>query len=260
MNTRDSAEIDSRYFVDEDTFNCAFCKRNNIPYSIPNYSTFDWSNEKRAQYFTAKCSACNNESLHLTFVYDLVRYYSSSTGKIILEDDDSLIDDYLIYSQPTSFFTLDASIPRVVRDYILDAENSVQMNLLTGASATLRKAVYTLLKTENSLILNEATKRTDYKESIKELKEKFSFVDSTLFDSLAGVQGLTSNNVHEDAWESWDRKNIKFLIELTKDILTEMYVIPAKRKIRLAKLAELKIAVEIGNNKQNLDKVPKSQE
>ena len=245
MTKDDPESIDGRYFVDEDTFNCAFCKRNNVPYKITTYRTFDWSNEKEAQLFLAKCSACNKTSLHLTFITDLVTYEDGYTGKIDLSDEeDKLIDDVLVYSQPTSFFTLDSSIPKKIREHILDAENSVQMNLLTGASASLRKAIYTLLKIEDSLVLNEATNHTDYKESIKTLRKKFTFVDKSLFDSLSSVQGLTSDNVHEDSWGSWDRKNIRFLIELTKDILTEMYVIPAKRKARLAKLTVLKTATQ----------------
>lgn len=242
MAQSNSDNIDDRYFVDEDTFNCAFCKRNNIPYSITAWNRFDWANDKKAQLFLAKCSACEKTSLHLTFCAGLVEYHANNMGRIELDDDAELIDDKLIYSQPTSFFTLDSAIPREVREHIMDAENSVQMNLLTGASASLRKAIYTLLKIEDCLVLNKTTNHTDYKESVNQLQAEFSYVDESLFKSLGSIQGLTSNNVHEDSWDSWDRKNIRFLIELTKDTLADMYVVPAKRKERLEILAKLKQA------------------
>lgn len=220
----DDSHLDDRYFVDEDTFNCPFCRRRNVPYFVKDSGTFNWSRGKNCYFFTAKCSHCQRKTFHLTFDDELIGDYSGSRYRVQL-DEGSVMDDLIIYSRPTSFFTLDESIPEVVRGHISEAEQSLQFNLLTGSSASLRKAIYSLLKKEETIVLNEATNRTDYSASIVALRAKFSFVDASLFETLGQVQGLTSNNVHEDAWESWNSTSLRFLIELTKSILTEMYVV-----------------------------------
>ncbi len=236
----DMSELDQRYFVDEDTFNCPFCRRRNIPYFVKSRGTFNWTREKSCFYFTAKCSYCDRRTFHLTFEEDLISTYFSSTRYKVQLEEGVLMDSLIIYSRPTSFFTLDSAINETVRTHISEAEQALQFNLLTGSSASLRKAIYTLLKNEKCIVINEKTNRTDYSASLRELKAKFSSVDATLFDALSHVQGLTSDNVHEDAWESWDTTNLKFLIELSKSMLTEMYVVPNVRATRLKQLEELR--------------------
>ena len=253
----DDSHLDELYFVDEDTFNCPFCRRRNIPYFVNDKGTFNWSKGKFCYFFTAKCSHCQRKTFHLTFDSDLIGSYRGSHYEVQL-DEGAIMDDLIIYSRPTSFFTLDESIPDVVRGHISEAEQSLQFNLLTGSSASLRKAIYSLLKKEAVIVLNATTNRTDYSASIDALKSKFSFVDGGLFETLAQVQGLTSNNVHEDAWESWDSANLRFLIELTKSILTEMYVVPKLRKSRLQRLEALRATVNPPKKADTKGSIPKA--
>lgn len=239
----DQSELDSKYFIDEYVYNCPFCNRRNVRYTVPTAGSFDWSNDRDCYYFVARCSSCEKRSIHLSFE-DMAEYSGSGYRLYPPEGGEGTpvktIDELIIYSRPTSFFTIDSSIPKVVRDLIFEAEQALQFNLHTGASASLRKAIYKLVKHEKVIVLNEKSGLTDYAGSIKALKDKFPFVTPELFDAIAEVQGLASNSVHEDEWEAWDSKSLRFLIELSKSVLSEMYVYPMKRKQNHAKLSELK--------------------
>jgi len=152
------------------------------------------------------------------------------------------IDSALFFSQPTSYFILDNRIPEKVRELIYEAENSRKSNYLVGASACLRKAVYELLEHEKAIIKNKKTGHADYEESIKALKTKFPAVAPELFDALGHIQEMTSDNVHEGSWEAWDSPKLRFIIELAKATLHEMYVVPEERKERLGILGQMKAA------------------
>ena len=152
------------------------------------------------------------------------------------------IDAALFFSQPTSYFVLDSRIPEKVRELIYEAENSRKSNYLVGASACLRKAIYELLEHEKSIVKNPKTGYADYQASIKSLKEKFNNVASELFDALGHTQEMVSDNVHEGSWEAWDSPKLRFIIELTKATLHEMYVVPEERKERLGLLGQMKSA------------------
>lgn len=249
----DRSELDNKFFIDDKVYNCPFCKRRNVRYSLSDAKVFDWSHDKKAYIYITKCSDCEKFGMHLSFER-IVDY---------LHDDefntDENIDEKFITHRPTSFFVLDSSIPRKVRELVAESEECLQFNALTGASASLRKAIYTLVKDENCLVADEKTGNTRYDESIKALKSKFTWVDPEMVDSLSQVQVFTSDNVHEDTWEEWNSSTIRFIIELTKEILEEMYAEPARRKARQQKLHELNSAFRQAKNKKTTgSKEPKS--
>jgi len=204
---------------------------------------FDWGDKKICHGYLIKCNSdgCEKVSMHLSFKelrdgyveYNRQHYNNRFADKID-------IDGSLFFSQPTSYFVLDNRIPEKVRELIYEAENSRKSNYLVGASACLRKAIYELLVYEKSVVKNEKTGRADYQESIKTLKKKFPNVAPELFDALGHIQEMTSDNVHEGSWEAWDSKKLRFIIELTKATLHEIYVVPEERKERLGVLNQLK--------------------
>lgn len=103
------------------------------------------------------------------------------------------------------------------------------------------------------MVRNEKTGRADYEKSIKNLKSKFPNVSPELFDALANIQEMASDFIHEGSWEAWDSPKLRFLTELVKATLDEMYVIPDERKSKLSLLGELK-------SKFVQDKKPKDEE
>ena len=230
--------MDKKYFIDPHIYNCPFCKRNNVSYSLIDTFSFHWGEYKTCYGYIVRCDSdgCEKTSMHLSF-QELRRYSHSDQFMDGLD-----IDAALFFSQPTSYFVLDSRIPEKVRELIYEAENSRKSNYLVGASACLRKAIYELLEHEKSIVKNPKTGYADYQASIKSLKEKFNNVASELFDALGHTQEMVSDNVHEGSWEAWDSPKLRFIIELTKATLHEMYVVPEERKERLGLLGQMKSA------------------
>jgi len=191
-------------------------------------------------------NGCEKTSMHLSF--QELRVYSRHSGHSNRFMDGLDIDAALFFSQPTSYFVLDNRIPEKVRELIYEAENSRKSNYLVGASACLRKAIYEMLEHEKSIVKNPKTGYADYQASIKSLKEKFTNVASELFDALGHTQEMASDNVHEGSWEAWDSPKLRFIIELTKATLHEMYVVPEERKERLGLLGQMKSAFSNSKN------------
>lgn len=253
----DLSHLDKKYFIDQHVYNCPFCKRNNVSYKVQDELSFDWSEDKRCYGYIVRCdsSGCGKRSMHLSYE-KLWGYLGNNQWCFEWPYKEDEIDSYMFFSQPTSYFVLDSRIPRKIRDLIHEAEQSQRSNFLVGASACLRKAIYELLEHEKAIAENPKTGRADYQESVKTLKAKYSFVSSELFDALGNIQQMTSDNVHEGSWQSWDSGKIKFIIELTKSILHEMYVLPAERKKTLGTLAEMQ--TELINSKNTPSKSQES--
>jgi hypothetical protein len=135
------------------------------------------------------------------------------------------LDAAFFYSVPTSFFTIDTRVPKIIRELITEGEGCVKMNYLTGASACCRKAIY-------ELTIVEKAEGADYESRIKFLKKKFSEVDSDLFDILCHIKDMTSDKMHEQSWDKWDSKHLKLFLETLKAILHEIYVVPDEKKTR----------------------------
>lgn len=240
----DLSHLDKKYFIDAHIFNCPFCKRNNVSYSLIDTFSFHWSEYKICYGYIVKCDSdgCEKTSMHLSF-QNLKRYEHSERFMDGLD-----IDTALFFSQPTSYFVLDNRIPEKVRELVYEAENSRKSNYLVGASACLRKAIYELLEHEKSIVKNPKTGYADYQASIKNLKKKFVNVASELFDALGHTQEMASDNVHEGSWNAWDSPKLRFIIELTKATLHEMYVVPEERKERLGLLDQMKSAFSNSKN------------
>lgn len=234
----DLSHLDKKYFLDDRRYNCPFCNRGSVTYEIISKQALNWSEEKIAYIYLIKCEEtdCQNISMHISY-FDFPNYshYFANRPKNLKEEvqyDASKLDDYFFFHQPTLFFTIDPRINVRLRKTLSEAESCLKMGLLVGASACLRKTIYELVDFEDVRVINEKSGKTNYQESIKKLKDKFSRVPSEYFDALANIQELASDNVHEGSWEAWDSNKLKILIELTKNVLHEMYVIPDEQKNR----------------------------
>jgi len=230
----DQSHLDQKYFVTHDTYNCPYCNRRQVSFRVTASISFDWSDNKRCFAHVVECQSCKNESLHLTYdeltTYQIdARYWPRQFGA------NTDLDNAIFYSQPTSFFVMDSRIPRVLRELMSEAEGCLKMDFLVGASACARKAIYELLVEE------EVWDKADhYDERIKALKGKYPSVDARLFDTLAHLQGLASDLVHEQSWKEWDSANFRLVLGTLRSILVEMYVVPAERDERYKAVLDLK--------------------
>ena len=247
----DLSHLDKKYFIDAHKYNCPFCKRNHVTYRMVDHFVFNWGDKKNCHGYLIKCNSdgCEKISMHLSFKELRDGYVEYNQQRYNNQFADGIdIDASLFFSQPTSYFVLDNRIPEKIRELLYEAEKSRQANLLVGASACLRKAIYELIGYEKVVVKNPKTGYADYQESIKALKTKFSFVASELFDALGHIQELASDSIHEGSWEAWDSSKLTILIELTKAILHEMYVVPEERKGRLGVLNQIKSAFSSSKN------------
>lgn len=223
----DDSHLDQKYFINSRVYNCPFCNRNNVVYKVYGYDSFDWSNDKQCYIYRVNCSSCNKTSMHLSYYYFFTPYIKDRFSEKIVD-----IDSMIFFSVPTSFFTIDSRIPKVIRELITEAEGCLKMNLLTGASACTRKAIY-------ELTVKEEAEGKDYESRIKYLKKKFPDVSSELFDVLCHIKDMTSDKIHEQSWDEWDSKHLMLFIETLKAILHEVYVIPDEKKQKSSSIRSL---------------------
>lgn len=241
----DDSNLDKKYFIDDLVYNCPFCNRRNVRYSIEKYYSFDWTEDKSCQIYIVLCHSCGRRSMHLS--YEEIHHKPYAGDPQLYFKDDIDIDSEIFYSVPTSFFVLDKRVPKILRELITEAEGCLKMNFLTGASACMRKAIYELLIIEKCSKLN-------YDERTKELKVKYKDTDPTLFDILGHIKDMTSDKIHEQSWDKWDSDKLKLIIETLKAVLYDIYVIPAIKKERSKVVLQLKENVEGQKNKKNKTK------
>lgn len=265
-NSFDRSHKDKKYFIDDSTYNCPFCNRRNVKYTIADTGFYDSSNLKAIYYYIVKCEDCRKKSLHLSR-YELGinnwsgedrfafppkklttdRTTGSRSYKVtssILDSNEKLIEDLdkiFFYHDPTAFFTIDDRIPLAIREPLSEADNSLKSNFLTGASGCLRKAIYKLLRHEGIPEMNPQNETfLTHDSRIDLLKEKYPETDPELFDELKAVHMLTSQELHENDWEDFDSATLRHLHEVTKEILSEMYVTPDEKRKRREELSHLK--------------------
>ena len=237
----DKSHLDERYFIDTDVYNCPFCNRRNVMYRVLHTCRFDWTDDKSCHLYIVRCSSCNNRSMHLSYSAIQLEFLGQefleeSPIRIMLQrfkvDKSQVLDELFFYSVPTSFFSLDKRVPRVLRELLTEAEGSLKSNFLTGASACTRKIVYELAKIE------EAT-GDNYAKRIKSLKQKRTDVDGAYFDTLLAVQDVTSSKVHENAYDKWEARHVKLVLASLRQVLHELYVAPALRADRRREIESL---------------------
>lgn len=244
----DMLDLDKKYFIDNTVFNCPFCHRGNVSYVITAKIPFDWNNKKICWVYIAKCLSCGKRSMHLSYddfdIFEITIEYKSYYR---FYSELKSLDTKIFYSVPTSYFTIDNRIHEEIRELITEAEGCLKSNFLTGASACARKAIY-------EVTVKEGVEGKDYEEKIKALKPKYPQIDTELFDTLAHIQGMTSDKLHEESWGKWDSKTLRFLLEVLKAVLHEMYVLPKEKKERSVKVLKLKEELEKNKEKKGKSK------
>ena len=143
------------------------------------------------------------------------------------------LDNRFFYSVPTSFFVLDKRIPKVLRELLTESEGSLKSNFLTGASACARKVIY-------ELALIHEVKGDDYEDRIKSLKKEHPEVDPMYFDTLLTIQQMTSSKVHENSYDGWESKHLRLILATLREILHELYVVPALRDDKRKSILKMK--------------------
>jgi len=241
-------EVESKYFIDHSRYNCPFCKTRSVGYKIVGVANFDEKKDKKMQALFVECFQCGKVSLHLSkkpLVFTNDQNFRALTSHSYHEDchhrlersidmlkDAENIDDQVVMHIPTSFFTIDERIPSKFRILINEAEKCISNNCLTGASACIRKIIY-------EFILDRKLKGNSYEEKIKSLKTEYSSLDDLWVTILCHIQGITSNQVHENPYKEFKIEDIKLYLEILKRIFNEIYVLPEERKSVSNKISQM---------------------
>lgn len=253
QQTYDQSHKDTQYFLDNDTYNCPFCNRKNITYSIVDDGCgfYNPTNTKKTYYYTVECGdeACGKISFHLSR-YDLETYQAGNYTRRFLSPQApnyrdashkmKSLDELFFYHDPSAYFNIDSRIPESIREPLHEADACRRNNFLTGASACLRKAIYKLLQQHNISEKDDAGKNISYVDRIDLLKANLPQI-SELLDDLKNIHALTSQELHENDWRDLDSNTVIFLIHIMNNILHEIYIVPdnnRKKKEALRKLRE----------------------
>lgn len=225
----DDSYLDLKYFIDGAVYNCPFCNRRHVVYTPVTGMPFDWTNKKKAHATFVECNSCGKRSMHLSYTPLVQKGPYAKYGLAMVKGD---LDSHIFFSAPTSFAVLDERMPPVIRELISEGESSLKLNLLTGASACIRKAIYELLE-------HEKVPGDNYEDGIKALKTKYPGADPTGIDVLSHIQDMTSDKVHEQSWPKWDANNLKLISESLKSVLHDLYVVPQERLERAQRIQQL---------------------
>lgn len=236
----DHSHLDNRYFVNANVYNCPFCNRRHVSYSIYAHVKFHWTSEKSCYCYFIQCHSCGGQSMHLTFTPLTLSYWGEMAGVAHYlfkfepgVDSGKVLDQTFFYSVPTSFFVLEERVPRVLRTLLTEAEGCLKSNYLTGASACARKIIYELSS------LSKGT-GDNYEDRIKSLKQAHPEVEPAFFDTLLTIQQVTSSKVHEDSYDGWEAKHLRIILAALSEVLHEVYVVPALREDRRKAVLALK--------------------
>lgn len=63
----DQSHLDDRYLIDEHVFNCPFCNRRHVAYTVIGKQRFDWTENKACHVYLTRCASCSNTAMHLSF-------------------------------------------------------------------------------------------------------------------------------------------------------------------------------------------------
>ena len=233
----DDSSLDAKYFIDAYKYNCPFCNRRHVSYSVFQVRAFQWTGEKPCFVYFVQCHSCKLVSMHLSFENIGLKSGTLSGPRIAPYAFDiskgEELDPKFFYSVPTSFFALDSRIPRILRELFTEAEGCLKMNFLTGASACARKLVYGLAKLEKA-------KGDTYEDQLKSLKTIRGDVEPEYFDTLLTIQQVTSSKVHEESYDGWEARHLRVILATIQEVLGAMYVIPKVREEKRKAILGLK--------------------
>ena len=117
----DLSHLDSKYFIDETVYNCPFCNRRSVAYSVCSQNAFGWTDRETCYIYRVQCHSCYGISMHLSFeeiaLSQAFRGSQFAPFQFIIKDGEDL-DSKFFYSVPTSFLGMDNKIPKYLSLYI----------------------------------------------------------------------------------------------------------------------------------------------
>ncbi|MBQ2883152.1 MAG: hypothetical protein IJE43_05170 [Alphaproteobacteria bacterium] len=243
---------EKKLIIDSFRHNCSHCGTKSARYTDVSFMRIDIEKGKYLYAMFVKCCVCNKISMHLVkdlqfndkFLYTATyiegKFYvdqvlsdgtfHSGYYDILSPQAVNAIDENIIMSIPTPTFIIDSEIPCKLRDLLIEALKCIKENALTGASACIRKAIYQFLTKEKA-------QGDSYDDKLDSIKKNWPQIEDYL-GVLKGIKGITSDQVHEDSFASFNSDEAKLYIAILEEIFREIYVIPEQRKLKKEKIMQ----------------------
>lgn len=272
----DLAHRDDQYFIDEEAYNCPFCKRGNVHYKLFEYDSYDRSNNEEVFYYISQCLSCSKKAIHMSR-YDLaihnlsfvfppkkrVPSYADRGGHVLsyqnipIHDQDGqeilTLDQAFYRHEPAHYFNLDERIPKAIRLPLEEAGNCLSSDYLTGATACLRKAIYKLLQVNDIPAKKGERQFLKYDQRVDLLESKCEeeqiLISNDAFTDLKDIHYVSSQELHDDDWEEFDSSKLHHLMIVMQEILYELYIVPDERTKRRQKTALIRKGAEDNKKK-----------
>lgn len=270
--------IENNYFIDDEKYNCPFCKNRGVKYIILGIARFNETVDKELHAIFVQCSTCHKVSMHLSKIIYLkdnlkfllindngTEFNTYSDGVLYLQREKLSFSSYMYngaYGWSYSNFYDEKGEP-----FCLDIDKTMILNIPTSfftidkripkqfrelineaekciSNNCLTGASACIRKTIYELINKEKLEGDDYTAKIKSLKGKYSSLDDTYVDILSAIQGITSGQVHEQSYDNFDIQHAKAYIEVLKEAFNQIYVIPDELKSKQSKISAMFSAIK----------------
>ncbi len=254
--------LHGKYFIDEEKYNCPFCKNKGVKYLLLGIVKFNETKDKYLFSIFVECSHCHYISMHLSkydfsnqdHVFLLLSSYSTeyrTYSEHLQESNEEKISfckKFFEITYPNSNSTYleymdisDNELIEIDKNIIMNIPSSFFIiddriprkfrDLIAEADKCVKNNCLTgasacIRKTIYEFIVKENLEGDDYDSKIKSMKIIYPNLDNTYVDLMSKIQGITSDQVHERSYENFNSEDAKAYIELLKEIFNEIYVIP----------------------------------
>ena len=79
----DQSHLDLEYFIDDEIYNCAFCNRRRVSYTVESVFSFDWSDAKKCLVALVACNSCRKH--HCTSLIRKIYWPKDQTGNSLAD-------------------------------------------------------------------------------------------------------------------------------------------------------------------------------
>jgi hypothetical protein len=249
-------------FVDHEKFNCTICDSGNILFDVISAHDVYWDKTHKNYVYVIKCTKCNKNTMHFSKfhipIVTLKNFLGYGEERTIFDKDKFLpdiikqitssgFDSLFFFSVPRGKFEMDDIVPLKLRSIFFEAVDSYRANLITGASACIRKVIYEMLL-DKKIIPDKSLEH--YTDCIDKLKTDNPTIAPDYFNVLKSITGITSDQLHEQAWDKLESHHLDKLLRTLQVVLYEIYVLPVLRQKQFEEVIGIKKAIEESKDKE----------
>lgn len=257
--------IEGKYFIDENKYNCPFCQTRSVKYTPLGIAKFNEKKDKIMYAVFVECAECYHISMHLikkdddifrlinnTFSEDtigiqrrppsgnflLLRNTGSMSTKPNLEISNALHCYYSTIENGENVIQSTCDDEHIIlsiptSSFTIDERIPKTLRELIGEAerciqnGCLVGASACIRKAIYEFLIKEKASGDSVDEKIKSLKSQYKTLDDDYIDMLCGIKGIMCDQVHEASiHKSFSGDEGKAYIEILKEIFKQVYILP----------------------------------